>query len=83
MGKGPGVVGSLLGKGVRNQREISLPSPSAMEEFPEGARLGIMGQRPGEKSEGWKGVDLSFLVLFLASNCPLLSCVASEVVQVV
>lgn len=58
LGKGPGAVGSLLGKGVKKKNEI-FPSlnPQPWNSSLEGQGPGIMGQRPVEKS---KGVDLWF-----------------------
>lgn len=56
LGKGPGALGSLLGKGVRKQRDTSFPAPrpQALRSSWEGLGAGIMGQRSGEKSVGWE-----------------------------
>lgn len=58
LGKGPGTLGSLLGKGVRKLRDSSFPSPRPQPwtSSQEGQGAGIMGQRSGEKSMGWRRV---------------------------
>lgn len=56
LGKGPGALGSLLGKGVRKLQDSSYPSPRPppWTSSQEGQGAGIMGQRSGEKSMGWR-----------------------------
>lgn len=52
LGKGPGSVGSLLGKGVKKQQDISLSQPSALEQSPGGARPRDYGSKASPKLQG-------------------------------